>query len=485
VTGLLSPRDYSERFLQPLGEAVRAMEYAGVPFDAPAARAALARVEADVAGTTEALRAWCAEVDYLGPEVPPNWGSWQQLQYFLYTPLGLDLAPALYWKKGRTGWEVTDDGEYQEVKNWKTGEGEGEYKTDDVALKWLGDRHPEHRAGLNLIRDLRWQLRVKAYLEKWLFLAVGHSGWWWLHPSFSLASDRDTRPGAVTGRFACKLPNLQQVPGHGDEYKLRELFRAPPGWAWVVIDFSQLEIVLLAHICRRLFRTSGLADRMAPGAPDMHSATARFVFGERLGDERLLLLPVDQIKKDPYGASQRDLIKPVRYGLNYGKGARGFGDTLFLANGEALGEERAQQVIDALFEFDPEIPLYQDWVRSFIRKHEATYSLYGRKADLPEANAPTKGLRNRAWRRALNYPLQAGGQEVTGRAMIACHRDPVLRRLGCRQVLQVHDEICFLVPETGAPEALERATHLMLTTTPLDAHLAASGGIATSWGEAK
>ena len=452
-----------------------------MPFDMDAASDLLRVVKRDEALSQEALLDWTSAVDYLGAEVPPNWGSWQQLQYFLYTPMGLNLPPALYWKKGRTGWVERDDGEY--IEEWTD---EGEFKTDDVALSWLGKRHPQYADCLGAIQDLRWQQRVRTYLETWLGLAVRHAGphgqaWHWLHPSFGLASDRDERAGARTGRFAVKNPALQQVPVRGDNYGLRRLFRAPPGSEWVVLDYSQLEVVILAHICNKLFGTDDLVKRCRPGQPDMHSLTAKYVFGDILGDARLKAMDVGDIKKQ--ASTERDLVKAVRYGLNYGKGARGFGDTLFDTKGEALGEEKAQTVIDALLDFDPEIRQYQAWSRERVVEWRGAVSLLGRFSPLPDATSWKKGERNRAYRQFLNYAMQAGGQEVTALGMIAAA--PLMAAINAPQILQVHDENCFLAEAGQGGEAKKVALEAMLNCVELAAPLGASGGVGPSWGEAK
>lgn len=483
---MLPTKQYHEDLLAPLGQVTVSMERHGIPFNVPAAQALLVRVKKELAETDWSLIEWYAEVDAVGPEMPPNWGSWQQLQYFLYTPCGLDLPPALYWKKGATGWSFAEeDGEW--VEDY---EGEGEFKTDDKALEWLAAHHPEHAAGLNLIRELRWKKRVVSYLETWIASALWRDdpelttrGWWWLHPSFGLSNDNDERAGAVTGRFAVKNPALQQVPSRDDEYELRKLFEAPPGYSWVVVDYGQLEVVIMAHLCARLFGTHGLVDRVAPGQPDMHSLTTKYITGEVLRDPEILLLDVTDIKKKV--PKKREINKALRYGVAYCKGARSFGNTLFMEDGTALGEERAQKMLDALFAFDPEIPEFQQWVRNFIQRYEVIVSLLGRMCPLPDANSREKGLRNRAWRRACNYPMQAGGQEITAAAMIRVFKDVILAKLGFRLMLQVHDELCGLVRTENAQAAMERLTYIMLNTIMLEAYLGASGGWGPSWGTAK
>jgi DNA polymerase I-like protein with 3'-5' exonuclease and polymerase domains len=471
VTKGWAPREYEAKFLQPLTQVTCAMERRGVPFDVSGATSLLERIRDDEATTRRKLADWSGEggIDYVGPEMPPNWGSWQQLQYFLYTPLGLDMGPSPYWKKGSTGFDLDGDEIYA---------GEGEYKTDDVALNWLASEYPEHAAGLGLIRTLRWQQRAANYVDTWLNLALPREGWHYLHPSFGLASDFDDRPGARTGRFAVKNPALQQVPVHQDEYGLRKLFKAPPGFVWVVCDFSVLEIVILAHLCHRLFGSDGLIKRVAPGAPDMHSVTAKHTFGTVLGDKRIQDLSLDVFKKE--AEHERFLAKSVRYGLHYMKGARGFGDTLFDVNGKALGKAKAQAMIDGVLDIDPEIGWYHEWCRDTAPKWGCATSLLGRVSPLPDARLTTdKGKRNRAIRQFSNYGMQAGGQEKTGATMIELHRRNI------EQVLQVHDEICSVVPERLGKEVMEETLHVMKTTMVLDAETSAAGGVADSWGGAK
>ncbi len=487
---MYTPQEYHSKITAPLGEVTTAMERHGVPFDVPAALEMREVARADETRARAALGDVAVRVGYQPKidakghpqENPPNWGSWQQLQRFLYTPAGLNLLPSPYWKRGSTGFTL----EGEEI--W---EGQGELKTDDVALKWLASEHPQHAEALGLIRDLRWYQRVGSYLDKWLGLTLRHHTRWdvklvkwdWLHPSFGLASDRDERAGAITGRFAVKNPALQQVPKHGDNYGLRGLFKAPPGWVWVVVDYSQLEIVVLAHVCAALFDMWGLVSRVQPGAPDMHSDTAKYVFGEILGDEKLRALAISEVKAK--ANDERDMVKAVRYGTNYCKSPRSFGDTLFDKDGKALGIERAQLMQDALFEFDPEIPRYQTWVREFITKHREIGSLYGRRCLLPDARSSERGLRNRAWRRACNYPMQSGGQEITALAMLALHNDRDFRALGAELFLQVHDENCALVPEENAAAAKEIMLTKMTGAVKLLAPLTAAGGTGQSWSTAK
>lgn len=408
----------------------------------------------------EAARALCDRRE-------TNWGYWKWLAEFLHSPkpTGLGLPPSPFWKKG------TVDVEH------------GEVKTDDRALEWLGWKFPEHRALLQLIRDWRRQHRMRVYARSWIDLAIYHAedGTWRLHPSFGMGSDFDDRPGAKTGRFGIKNPALQQTPRDKkkDPYRLRRAFIAPPGKLLLIADQTQLEIVVLAHICNKLFGATALRDSIAPGAPDLHSATAKYVFGTVLGNQDMLSAEVSNIKTDPALSWRRDKIKEVRYGLNYRKGSWGFGNTLFDANGDALGEETAQLMIDALLQMHPEIRAFQDWVDDYIEKYLGMWSLMGRWGPAPDGNSQKEWARKRAQRQMSNWPMQAGAQEIMMLIMIA------LYEAGFAQTLQVHDEIHVIIDEDKIEHNTVVMEDIMENTVQLAAKLQAKPHAGRSWEDAK
>ncbi len=391
-----------------------------------------------------------------------NWGYWKFLAEFLHgdKPHGLGLPPSPYCKKGK-------------VKPDKVA-------TDDRAMEWLGQQHPEHRPLLQLLTTWRRQRRMKVYARDWIDLAIKHSdGVYRLHPSYGMASDADDRVGAKTGRFGIKNPPLQQVPRdkRKDPYRLRRAFVAPPGQLLLVADYSQLEIVVLAHITSRLFGVGALVGDIASGAPDLHSATAKFVFGDILGNEDLGSADVGAIKE--HFGWYREAIKCVRYGLHYRKGAWGFGSTLFDQDGTELGEETAQQMIDALLTMHPEVGQYHEWCDSYIAEHRGMHSLMGRWGPFPDGAHRDQWRRKRAQRQASNWPMQAGAQEIVAAAMVELHRR------GFVQTLQIHDELHALVDEDKADEAAKTMREVMENTVQLDAYLKAVPSAGKSWNEAK
>ena len=459
----LTPHEYHEHLLRPLGPVVHSMERTGLVLDRAAALEIRDRAERDSIATQEQLDAWVGEtLDVTGV----NWNSVPQLKDILHNRLGLPESP--YWKKGK-------------VK-------QGEVKLDDKALDWLAGYSDEHRTALHALRRLRREVRVAGFADKMVELAVAHSdGTWTLHPTFGLSHDGDSRPGARTGRFGVKNPPFQQVKrtGKGDPYPLRKAIVAPPGFVVVVADYSQLEVVELGHICVRLGLGSGLAAKLERGQPDLHSITAIEVWS-RLGIDGIADCPPDRIKGHPEWGWYRETVKAIRYGLNYGKGDYGFGYTLFYPDGRPLGEDDAGRLRAALFAADPEVEAYQAYIREFVAEHLGIPSLLGRWSPLPgAARHHPDWVQHRAQRQAYNYPMQAGGQEVVVLAMIRAHSDPVLRSLGFLLVMQVHDELIGYCPAENGDKVCARLREIMETSFPLAADLQAEPHLGPSWQEAK
>lgn len=458
-----SAADYQKRILAPVGEVVIGMERTGIPVDLEVLR----DIEARMATRSEALRKQLAQ--WAPPDI--NWNSWQQLAAWFHNkptddPPGLAMEPSPYCKKG----EVPDD----------------KISTDDRALEWLAGHNPEHRDPINALRQLRQCERMGRYARDWLASALLHpDGTWRLHPSFGLASDHDTRPGAVTGRFGVKNPPLNQVPRNPakDPAGMRKAFVPPPGNRLIVVDYSQLEVVILAHLIALLFgEDDPLVTRVRSGA-DIHGPAAQYIFGELAGDAEVSAIPPGEFKKRR--GDLRDLGKIGIYGKNYGKGEVGFAWSTFLPNGEPLGLERAKLLVEGLDKFYPGVPKYQGYVRTWIERLAYIMTLFGRWQPLPNAKSTKQAWRNRAWRQALNYPMQGGGQEIMAMALIAIANDVELRERGFTLSLVVHDEIVGWAPDAEADWCLARVQHHMTTAVQLLCPLRAEGHHGPDWKSAK
>ena len=436
----LNPIEYQSQLLGPAGEVVVEMERTGVVVSLPR----LAQIQSEMSELSGQIRDDL--MDWTFYDI--NWNSWKQLTEWLHDqgPLGLGLAISPFCKKG----EVPDD----------------KIATDDRALEWLAGNNPEHRESINKIRKLRQVERMRRYAHDWSLQVITHNdGTTRLHPTFGLASDNDTRPGARTGRFGVKNPALNQVPSNPlhDPAGIKTAFVAPPGCRLIVADYSQLEVVINGHIITNLFGPDDpLVQRLLSGE-DIHGPAARFIFGELAGDREVAQAPTPWFKdkSKPHLKELRDLGKVGIYGKNYGKGVNGFAWSTFLRNGEPLGLDRAALLCQGLDRFYPGIPKYQQFIREFIQRYKYIITLFGRWFPLPDAKSPKIGERNRAWRQALNFPMQGGGQEIMMMALIMAFMDPELRALGFVLSLVVHDEIVGWCPEANAERATARLVEIM------------------------
>src|ERR1051325_8460235 len=154
----------------------------------------------------------------------------------------------------------------------------------------------------------------------------------------------------------------------------------------LVADYSSLEIGIAADLHARLFDDWKMVNAYADQAKgiDIHSNNAREVFGTWLqwrvpegmpyGGELANAIPVDEVKKHPYGAILRNLIKAIFYGMAYGKGAYGF-STLIGADAKMIGEETAGRMVNALLDAVPGMRKWFAWVQEYVREYHGIYSL--------------------------------------------------------------------------------------------------------------
>lgn len=468
--------EYQRNLLAPVGEVVIGMERTGVPVDL----AVLRDIEQRMADRSTELRRELA--DWHPGDI--NWGSWQQLADWMHgtweeeakeyagegdwtefkgCSRGLGMEPSPYCKKG----EVPDD----------------KISTDDRALEWLAGHNPAHRAPIAALRALRQAERMGRYAVDWLAKAIPHAdGTYRLHPSFGLATDHDTRAGAVTGRFGVKNPPLNQVPRNPakDPAGMRAAFVPPPGHRLVVVDYAQLEVVIIAHLIALLFGEDDPLVKRVRANKDVHGPLAHYIFGELMGDPAVKLIDPEAMKK--HRPDLRDLGKVAIYRANYGGNtAMGYAYSTFMPDGNPLGEEKGQLLVDGLAGFYPGVIKYQQFIRWFVEKFAYILTLFGRWQPMPHAKSPQKAWRNRAWRQSLNFPMQGGGQEIMAMALCLIAQDQLLRELGFILSLVVHDEVVGWCPEANADRVLARVIEILCSAVELMCPLRAEGHHGENW----
>ncbi|MGB1207705.1 MAG: DNA polymerase I [Paracoccaceae bacterium] len=274
-----------------------------------------------------------------------------------------------------------------------------------------------------------------------------------VHTSYSIA-------GASTGRLASTDPNLQNIPIRSEEgRRIREAFVAEPGHVLVALDYSQIELRILAHVAE----IDALKQAFREGQ-DIHATTASEMFG----------VPLAEMTPDV-----RRQAKAINFGVIYG--ISGFG----LARNLRIPRAEAQGFIDRYFERFPGIRTYMDETVAFARAHNRVETLFGRVIHTPDINArgPRSGFAKRA---AINAPIQGTAADIIRRAMIQMPK--VIADLPARMLLQVHDELVFEVAEDAVDTLIERARSVMEGAAHpivhLDVPLVVDAGRGLNWAEA-
>ena len=274
-----------------------------------------------------------------------------------------------------------------------------------------------------------------------------------VHTSYSIA-------GANTGRLSSTDPNLQNIPVRTSEGRgIREAFVAAPGHVLLSLDYSQIELRILAHKAG----IDALKDAFREGQ-DIHALTASQMFD----------VPIKGMAPDI-----RRRAKAVNFGVIYGISAFG------LARNLRIPKFEAQQFIDRYFERFPGIRTYMDETVQAARREGYVSTLFGRRIHTPDI--AEKGPRGAFARRAaINAPIQGSAADIIRRAMI---RIPAaLAPYPAKMLLQLHDELLFEVRKDAIDEVRSVARHVMeqapLPAVAIEPSLIVDAGHGANWSEA-
>jgi DNA polymerase-1 len=277
-----------------------------------------------------------------------------------------------------------------------------------------------------------------------------------VHTSYGMAI-------AQTGRLSSNEPNLQNIPVRTEEgRKIRQAFVADKGNKLVSLDYSQIELRIVAHVAG----IGPLIEAFQDGQ-DIHALTASQVFG----------VPLDGM--DPM---LRRRAKAINFGIIYGISAFGLARNLGIARGEA------QAYIDAYFEKYPGIRQYMDETVAFAKEHGYVTTLFGRKVHLAGIADKNPQMRGFAERQAINAPIQGAAADIIKRAMIRVPPALERKKLPATMLLQVHDELLFEVDAAAVDETVQTVRDVMegaaAPVVNLAVPLVADAGVGGSWDEA-
>ena len=336
--------------------------------------------------------------------------STNEFKSYLYGTLGLPVL-----KTTETNREAADDA------------------TMIMLREWCDRNKPELSHLFELVQEYRkWNKISSTYIagyRKYINSATGR-----IHPNFyALSTD--------TGRFSCNQPNLQNMPRKGtDPIGVRNFIKAPAGHLIVSCDYSQIELRVGSQYCRdatmmETYKTGG----------DIHAATTSVLFS----------IPYEKAldKHDPDFKERRTIAKNCNFGVFYGLFARGLQRTLKFKAGLDKSVGDCEEIIANLKAGYPGLAVWQEEVKKDAHWRKYAETAFGRRRYLPGIDSDDWGKRSFAERCAMNTPIQGTAADIIKLAM-----GRILKGLPDRPwlkpILQIHDELTFIVPEEKLAEAV-------------------------------
>ena len=322
----------------------------------------------------------------------------------------------------------------------------GHFSTSAGVLEELRDQHPV----VEKILEYRELSKLKStYVD-----ALPQQ----INPLTGRVHTSYNQTGSVTGRLASSDPNLQNIPTRTETGRLvRNAFIAAPGYRLLSVDYSQIELRIVAHMAQ----DEAMLAAFRAGL-DIHAATAAAIYGVEL----------EQVTKE-----QRRHAKAINFGLIYGMSAFG----LHRSTGLTLAE--AENFVKAYFQQFPGVKAFLDGLRRQAARQGYVETLLGRRRYFPNLKSNANpALRAREEREAINAPVQGTAADIMKLAMVRL--PPALKEagLGARMLLQVHDELVLEVPENERDETVQVVRGIMENAYPLSIPLVTEARWGHNWG---
>lgn len=375
---------------------------------------------------SEGLATQIAEVersirDLVGDETF-NIGSPMQLSHVLFDVMGL---PTKGLKKTKRGYYSTN-------------------------AKVLGDLARDHEI-VRLILDWREKSKIKStYLDTLGPLRRGDGR---VHTTYNQTI-------TATGRLSSSDPNLQNIPTRSELGRtVKTAFSAGEGSVFLAVDYSQIELRLLAHLSgdEHLVRAFNEGE-------DFHAETAARVFG----------VPVSEVTPD-----LRSRAKAVNFGIVYGQQAYGLSQSLHISMAEA------RDMIDRYYEAYPGVRTFLDNVVARAKQTGYAETMYGRRRHIPELKAKNPQLRGFGERTAMNHPMQGTAADIIKIAMARVSRRLEEEGFAAHMILQVHDELDFECPVDEVERLTAMVRDVMEHVVDLRVPLIAEASTGITWADAK
>lgn len=308
---------------------------------------------------------------------------------------------------------------------------------DDASMimlkEWCDVNRPELSPLFALVQEYRKWGKIKStYIDgylKYLNTATGK-----IHPDFFVLSTE-------TGRMNCKTPNAQNLPRKSnDPIGVRNFIKAPENHLILSLDFSQIELRVGAFYCR----DKTMMETYKNGG-DIHAATTSVIFGCTYEEAQ------DKHRKEY--KEQRTIAKNVNFGTFYGLFPKGLQSTLKFKAGVEKSVEECTAIIANLKAGYPALTIWQEDTKQDAARKMYTETWLGRRRYLPNIRSDNWGLKSFAERCSLNTPIQGTAADILKLA-IACILEGLPLRPWLKPILQIHDELTFIIPKEKLNEAV-------------------------------
>ena len=279
-----------------------------------------------------------------------------------------------------------------------------------------------------------------------------------IHPRTGRLHTRFNQTATATGRLSSSDPNLQNIPVRTPlGQRIRRAFLAEEGWLLVALDYSQIELRVLAHL-------SGDENliRVFQEGRDIHTETASWMFG---------------VPREAVDPLMRRAAKTINFGVLYGMSAHRLSQEL------AIPHEEAAAFIERYFQSFPKVRAWIEKTLEEGRRRGYVETLFGRRRYVPDLEARVKSVREAAERMAFNMPVQGTAADLMKLAMVRLF--PRLEEWGARMLLQVHDELVLEAPKEKAEAVARLAKEVMEGVYPLAVPLVVEVGMGEDWLSAK
>ena len=323
----------------------------------------------------------------------------------------------------------------------------GHYSTSADVLEEMRGQHP--------VMDLLMEYRELSKLRSTYLEALPNQ----INPRTGRVHTSFSQTGSVTGRLASSDPNLQNIPARTElGRQVRNGFVAGPGQVLLSVDYSQIELRIVAHM-------SGDEAMLAAfrAGQDIHTATAAAIYA----------VPIEAVTRD-----MRRNAKSINFGLVYGMSAFG----LSRYSGLTLAE--SENFVKAYFQQFPRVKRYLDGIRRMAASQGYVETLLGRRRYFPNLkNAPNPNVRMREEREAINAPIQGTAADIMKIAMLRVPRALEEAGLRGRMLLQVHDELVIECPVEEVQATARAVKRAMESAYELSIPLVAEAKVGEKWGE--